>query len=100
MNSVTEPSPTSATFSPSTGEKWQDVLGMKFNKMPWWITGVINDLPSKPDDFSPLDSPLDGPIPTLKADLDEKQRLLRELETGRAADLALREILNSIHEAR
>jgi hypothetical protein len=100
MHSISDSSPISATLSPTTREKWHDVLGIKRNKMPWWITGVINDLPKRPDDSSPLETPLDGPVPTPKADLDEKQRVLEDLEVGRAADLALREVLNSIHEAR
>jgi hypothetical protein len=100
MRSISESSPTSAAFSPTTGDKWQDLLGMKFNKMPWWITGVINDLPKRLDDPNSLEPSLDGPVPPLKADVDEKQRVLKGLEAGRAADLALREILNSIHEAR
>lgn len=100
MLSISEDSPTSATLSPTTGEKWQDLMGMKFNSMPWWITGVINDIPRKEPPSPPIsDSPLGGPL-AMKLDVEEKLRVMREIENGRAADLALKEILESIHEAR
>jgi hypothetical protein len=68
------------------------------NKLGWEATGVINDLPPR---IEPR--PADGRDLTkrdqLKADLDERQRLADELDTGRAAQLALREILDTVRNA-
>ena len=75
-------------------------MGFKLNKMPWYITGVINDLPTTEGSPQMMESPKEGQRSLSKWELDERARMLKEIETGRAADRALREVLDSLREAR
>lgn len=77
----------------------------------WEATGVINEIPKSP--YAP-ETPMDGPrrpgmqrsVSTVskhlgnKAQFDAKQRLGEALDTARAAELALRELLSSWRAAK
>lgn len=68
------------------------------NKPGWEATGVMNDLPPRlePRPTERKDVPKRD---QMKADLDQRQRLADELDTGRAAQLALKEILDTVRNA-
>lgn len=86
----------------------------KFNEATWQATGVIRDIPPKTDDAGPL-----GPARMSVSDrggrdgsgggnrgegarngLEQKQMVREALDRGRAAELALREVLDSVNAAR
>lgn len=77
------------------GEK----VNMIFNRMNWQSTGVINDLPPRQVDgsVSGLSSIAPG---QQKVDEESIRRLAEEREIGKAAELALREVLGSVEAAR
>jgi len=100
-------SPSSAEGSQSTKYTWQ------LNKLNWVSTGVINDLPprddplqrtnsatqaqkrkSSPDVVSGLGSSL------REAEREMQVRLMEQIDRGKATDLALKEVLNSINDAK
>ena len=95
--------------SPSSSQQFQNgekveqaQLKTYFNSASWHTTGVINDIPPTPRDGRPrYDSRRDQPrrIP-LKAEVAERQKALEERDRGRAAELALREVLDSVKAAK
>ena len=72
-----------------------------FNEMHWQATGVINNLPPRP---------VGSTVPEMrrevsrhmqqKTDLEQRQKMSEEWENGKAAELALKEVLGSVREAR
>ncbi|KIW04401.1 uncharacterized protein PV09_04679 [Verruconis gallopava] len=68
------------------------------NKLSWEATGVINDLPPRIEPKPSADR-RDSRREQLKAELDQRQKLTEELDTGKAAQLALKEILDTIRNA-
>lgn len=100
--------------SPSTGEtSLRQSYGVLLNKPHWLATGVINDLPPREDPLQRVKSApqehatngSDDVVSRWRSDLREAEkevqaRLLDQLDRGKAADLALREVLNSITEAK
>lgn len=100
--------------SPSTGEiSLPQTYGVLLNKPHWLATGVINDLPPREDPLQRVNSaPLkharrgsDDVVSSWRSDLREAEkemqaRLLDQLDRGKAADFALREVLGSITKAR
>ena len=89
-----------AGTSGTTTERIESLMGFRLNKMPWYITGVINDLPAKDDSSPTAENPREGQRSLSKLELDERTRMLKEIEAGRAADRALREVLSNLSEAR
>jgi hypothetical protein len=101
-------------LSPSTGEiSLRQSYGILLNKPNWLATGVINDLPPREDPLQRVNSApqrharrgSDDVVSSWRSDLREAEkemqaRLLDQLDRGKAADLALREVLNSVTEAR
>ncbi|OAQ78613.1 hypothetical protein VFPBJ_06734 [Purpureocillium lilacinum] len=103
------------TFKPATipkdGQYAVDSTLSKFPFVPRWeATGVINDIPGK-GSWEPSETPQD-PVrrPGLqrtvskqaaqKAQYDVKQKLADAMDTARAAELALRELLSSWRAAK
>jgi hypothetical protein len=89
--------------SPTAGvERFEEKMGVRFNRPGWESTGVINDLPPRLERMEPRP---DGrrELPKhhlLKSDLEQRQKIAEELENGRAAELALQEVLGSVRDAR
>ena len=77
-------------------------MAINLNRANWHITGVINDLPQTPRDGGPKHDPRRDQQRRLsiKSDIKQRQKTLDEKDTGRAAELALREILDSIKAAK
>jgi hypothetical protein len=68
------------------------------NRPGWEATGVMNDLPPRLEP-RPSDRRDSTKRDQLKTELDQRQKLTEELDTGRAAQLALREILDTVKYA-
>ncbi|KAI1451546.1 hypothetical protein F4805DRAFT_93524 [Annulohypoxylon moriforme] len=104
------------TKMPSIPKEGQFVVDNQLPKYPfqatWEATGVINDIPARngelknsPDDSNGQDSrrfPMQrAPSRTVqKSQLDARQRLADAMDTARAAELALREMLSSLRAAK
>ncbi|KAL6714526.1 hypothetical protein ACLMJK_007951 [Lecanora helva] len=69
------------------------------NKPTWHATGVINDIPSITNSapYSRAQSP--SKRPSVKEDIAHKQNVLEERDRARAAESALREVLDSVNAA-
>jgi hypothetical protein len=83
-------------------ERFEEKMGVRFNKPGWESTGVINDLPPRLERLEPR-SDARRELPKhhmLKSDLEQRQKIAEELENGRAAELALQEVLGSVRDAR
>lgn len=101
-DSVTPAGPASARYilddkQASTPDPMRRV-GWTVNRPGWEATGVINDLPPRIEP-RPVDRRDSSKRDHLKADLDQRQKLADELDTGRAAQLALKEILDTVRNA-
>lgn len=74
----------------------------RLNEANWQATGVINNLPSTPrDGLTRHDPRRDGSRRTsVKHDFIRRHEAVEEQENGRAAELALKEVLGSIRAAR
>jgi hypothetical protein len=71
------------------------------NELHWHATGVINNLPPRPIPVHMLEARRDASRHVQqKAELEQRHRASEEWETGKAAELALREVLGSFREAR
>jgi hypothetical protein len=96
-SNVPRPSP-----SPKIGgaqERYEKMFSIKLNRPSWESTGVMNDLPPRQD--SKPDTRREVSRHTLqKVDSEQRQRIAEELDTGRAAELALREVLASVRDAK
>ncbi len=70
------------------------------NKPNWQSTGVINDLPSVIDQaiYPRLSSP--SRRTSVKEEIIHKQNMLEERDRARAAELALREVLDNVKAAK
>ncbi len=70
------------------------------NKPNWQSTGVINDLPPTAENalYSRRLSP--PRRPSVKEEIMHKQNMLEERDRARAAELALREVLESVNAAK
>ena len=67
---------------------------MKLNRPGWEATGVINDIPPR---LEPKSDETRREI--LKINLDQRQKIAEDLDHGKAAELALREILGTVRDA-
>lgn len=90
--------------SPSTGDAQpQRNFGFLLNRAHWMATGVINDLPPRQD---PLQAVRPAPPrensrgTSLRAELEVQHKLTEQLDKGKAADLALKEVLRVVMEAK
>ena len=72
------------------------------NSASWHSTGVINDIPPTPSDGRiRYDIRKDQPHrSSTKNDIVQRQKALEERDRGRAAELALREVLDSVKAAK
>ncbi|KJZ78455.1 hypothetical protein HIM_01846 [Hirsutella minnesotensis 3608] len=108
--SAAESEPHKASSIPKDGQYAVDSTLSKFPFMPSWeATGVINDIPGKswePEATQPPSRRPSGMQRTLskqtanKAQFDVKQKLADAMDTARAAELALRELLSSWRAAK
>ncbi|KAI2617789.1 hypothetical protein GGR54DRAFT_197041 [Hypoxylon sp. NC1633] len=122
-SSKRSPPPDSATVRPAIPKEGQYVVDHKLPKFPfhptWEATGVINDIPARNGDLSGLpddnagsgtgtgqDSPRRPgmqrvPSRTVqKSQLDARQKVADAMDTARAAELALKELLSSWRAAK
>ena len=70
------------------------------NKPTWQSTGVINDIPSMRDHTSPSRVQSPSRRHSVKEEILHKQRILEERDRARAAELALKEVLDSVRAAK
>ncbi|KAI6091464.1 hypothetical protein F4821DRAFT_185821 [Hypoxylon rubiginosum] len=116
-SSKKSPAPDSGVKAPAIPKDGQLVVDNQMPKYPfqptWESTGVINDIPatngelkSSPDESNSQDS---SRRPTMqrapsrtvqKSQLDARQKLADAMDTARAAELALRELLSSWRAAK
>ena len=104
--SSSKPTPTHDRKSPSfskafmNGDHSDRPMGMSLNRAGWEATGVINDIPSATRD-NRYNSRRDQPrrLPS-KIEIDQKKKALEDRDRGRAAELALKEVLDSIKAAK
>jgi hypothetical protein len=80
-------------------ERYEKIFSIKLNRPSWENTGVMNDLPPRHDPKSDARREVSRHT-LLKVDSEQRQRISEELDTGRAAELALREVLASIRDAK
>ncbi|KAF2434316.1 hypothetical protein EJ08DRAFT_500250 [Tothia fuscella] len=99
VRQILENAATQQAKSPSMVTQFgKEGTGIRINKLGWESTGVINDLPPRlePRPEGRRDMPRHQ---LLKSDLDQRQKVAEELENGRAAELALQEVLGSVRDA-
>ena len=113
---TTEPTPAAESESPSTPSIPKDgtyVVDSTLSKFPflprWEATGVINDIPAAKPTWATESGQEATRRPSQrtvskqtmqKAQFDAKQKLADAMDTARAAELALREILGSWRSAK
>ncbi|KAF2092004.1 hypothetical protein K490DRAFT_31088, partial [Saccharata proteae CBS 121410] len=89
-------SPTLPAYNPVPGGKMKVV----FNEANWQATGVINNLPPRSSISAAQELRRDvSRHEQQKRDFGARQNTIEELDNGRAAELALREVLGSVKEA-
>jgi hypothetical protein len=81
------------------GERYESLLGVRLNKPGWESTGVINDLPPRPQQ-KPEPRKESSKHAHLKVELEQRRGIAEELDNGRAAELALQEVLQSVRDAK
>jgi hypothetical protein len=70
------------------------------NKPNWQSTGVINDLPPMTEDARYSRKLSQPGRPSVKEEIMQKQNILEERDRARAAELALKEVLESVRAAK
>ena len=107
--SSTKPTPFRDQRSPSIQEAYNNVnhsdrgpVRTYVNKANWQATGVINNLPSVPqEDLSPYASKRSRSRRTsVKEELVHKQNTMQDRDRAQAAELALQEVLASVKAAK
>jgi hypothetical protein len=81
----------------------QKNFGFLVNRPHWMATGVINDLPPRQDPLQAIQPapPRENSRGTsLRAELETQHKLTDQLDKGKAADLALKEVLRIVMEAK
>ena len=104
--SSSKPTPTHGHKSPSlpkalmNGDHFDRPAGVSLNRAGWEATGVINDIPSASRDHR-YNSRREQPRRFLsKIEIDQRKKALEDRDRGRAAELALKEVLDSIKAAK
>lgn len=87
--------------SPSLNLRPGEKIRTKFNEVGWEATGVINNLPPRPS-AQPIQSKRREVSRHIlqKTDLEQRQKMSEEWENGKAAELALKEVLQNVRDAR
>lgn len=78
-------------------------MTVSLNRPSWQATGVINDLPqTSRDGGGPKYDPRRDHLRRVpaKQEIAQRQKILEEKDDGRATELALREVLDSINSAK
>ena len=78
-------------------------MTLSLNRPSWHATGVINDLPpTSRDSGAPKYDPRRDQLRRVpaKQEITQRQKMLEEKDDGRATELALREVLDSIKSAK
>lgn len=94
------PPPSNSHMGASKDEA--QAVKLYWNTAAWQATGVINDLPPTPREDQPAQFQR-GTTPrraSVKAELAHRQVGLEERDRGRAAELALKEVLESVKAAK
>ncbi len=104
---VSKPSPMTNQRSPSIGRGQVDGphpegVRTRFNAANWQATRVINDLPPTPRQGpTHMDPRRDNSRrASVKNDFVRRQTMMEDADAGRAAELALRELLGNLRAAR
>lgn len=93
------PGPSPSPKIDSAQDRYEKMFSVKVNRPTWEATGVMNDLPPRQDPKP--DTRKEASRHTLlKVDSEQRQRITEELDAGRAAELALREVLASVRDAK
>lgn len=107
--SSTKGTPRHEQNSPQTSRGYTNVLNPEegaiktyWNQLNWQATGVINDLPPIPkdDQLSAARRRTPSRMGFIKEDLTRRQRNVEERDRGQAAELALKEVLESVRSAK
>ena len=94
-------SPPSTIHYPNTGHTDCGSARVSLNRPSWQATGVINDLPPIIRESPSYPKPRNAIRRTsTKEDIIRKQEALEDRERGRAAELALIEVLESVKAAK
>ena len=94
-------SPPSTTHYTGTGHQEAPPSRVNFNRPSWQATGVINDLPPVIRESPSYPKPRNTVRrASTKEEIARKQDALEEKERGRAAELALKEVLESVKAAK
>jgi len=94
-------SPPSGLRYSNTGHAEGGPVRVNFNRPSWQATGVINDLPPVIRESPSYPKPRNTiRRASAKEDVIRKQDALEEKERGRAAELALKEVLDSVNAAK
>ncbi len=103
--SSSKPTPMRDRRSPSAPSLYPNIIQPRvglvrttFNKPNWHQTGVINDLPPLAREEAP--SPNKRRRTSVKDDLASRDDVLDERDRRRAAELALKEVLDSVRAAK
>ncbi|MCJ1253521.1 hypothetical protein MMC24_001333 [Lignoscripta atroalba] len=95
--------------SPSIGRQYtngdhprRELVHTRLNTANWQATGVINDIPPTPRDEQPRYELRRDPTRRIssKNELAQRQKAMEDRDRGRAAELALREVLDSVKAAK
>lgn len=76
-----------------------DTMRWRFSQPDWAATGVMNNIPSRPTSTLPEPRREVSRQQHLKADFEARHKHTEEVDTSKAAELALREVLERIREA-
>lgn len=89
---------------PRTGSAADEARAVRtyWNTANWQATGVINNLPPTPaeEQVAQFQRRTSSRRASIKEDLSRRQSSLEERDRGRAAELALKEVLESVKAAR
>ena len=107
--SSSKPTPIRDQRSPSAPAFYTNInhveggpVRMSINKPGWQVTGVINNIPPPLTETPPpyAKTRTVSRRTSVKEDLSRKQDAMEERDRGRAAELALREVLGSVRAAK
>lgn len=86
--------------SPSLNLLPGEMIRLKFNEPNWQSTGVINNLPPRSMSAVPQMRRQLSKHHHHRSEKGRQHRMLEDLDNGRAAELALKEVLRAVREAR
>lgn len=90
---------TTAPVQRLNGSDPGDSARWTINELSWHDTGVITNIPPRPTSAVPQQRRSVSKQQKLKSNFDTRKNISEELDTARAADLALKEVLGRLKEA-